>query len=656
MGMLVFDEAFDGWRQKADEDYGKQAFDEWWERDLRSFIRRDRNHPSIFLWSVGNETYGDIAPRLVQTCHEEDSTRLVTTSWSNNEDMDVFGGNGATENKGFIENFKALDKPFLGTEYPHNGWCRGLYHTLTYYRNGFPNWHDDPFETPNLTDKEIFQYACASRINGQYKKYQLRSSYDNIVVRQNVRQMLALMRDNAWFSGAFRWTGFDYYGECGPGSWPVRGGQSGALDFAGLRKDAFYLYQSEWTTDPMVHILPHWTHPMMKLGTKIPVMVYTTGDEVELFLNGQSLGKKVKGSAWQEMAPTWMVPYKTGKLLAVAYKKGMELAREEVCTASEPTQLKITAEESFLTGEKSDLHVITIAEQDKQGIMYPYGENRVHYFFDGKAEVFSAENGCYYDDETNYHAASRTCFFGLQRIFVRKQDPKAAVTLYAGAILGDKQLQLSDKISIDVKAMKLSGVALSADCQIYYTTDGSKPTTSSKVYVNSFPVTLGTTVRALVCKDSKELFSMQEKFAKEEGLYWGEPLVVEQKNTSLQMEAMKLINCDVKKDVDYSFIEATYIRPNKKNASCSFYKENDGKAYKTTLTVAYRYLAMKPFSLKLYNNGKLVSTKKMEPENERRVNRWWQLSMELPLEAGANQLKLEIESEQEVGFNWVIIN
>lgn len=346
MGILVFDEMFDGWKQKALHDYGAHSFAEHWEKDLRSFIRRDRNHPSVFLYSVGNETKGEVAKDLVRVCHEEDPTRLVTSGDANASDMDIHGVNGNSERVKFLETYKPDGRAFLGTENPHTWQVRGYYRTKTWYRDEYPNKNQDPMYIPNLTEKEIFGYDWTSPDKRRNPKQIFNSSYDNATVRVTARKIIEMLRDKDWFSGSYRWTGFDYLGEAGfvHGGWPFRAFMGGALDLAGFEKDLYYLYQSEWADIDMVHILPHWTHPKMELGTEIPVWVYTSGDEVELFLNGKSLGKKAKGSKWNEMQCEWMVPWTPGTIEAVAYRNGKEIARTQQRTSSEPVKLDISVE------------------------------------------------------------------------------------------------------------------------------------------------------------------------------------------------------------------------------------------------------------------------------------------------------------------------
>lgn len=536
VGMLVLDEAFDGWKRKATEDYGKQAFAEWWKRDLRDFIRRDRNHPSVIAYSLGNETRGPIAKDMVSVCHEEDSTRLVTSGHSSSEYMDILGVNGHSEKQQFIKNYKITDKPFVGTETPHTWQVRGYYRTKTWYRDGFPNKGADPFETPDLTSKEIFNYEWADPKSWANRKQHFNSSYDNGFVRINVRQNMAFLRDLPWYSGSFRWTGFDYLGEASyvHGGWPFRAFMGGVIDLAGFRKDHYYLYQSQWGNKPMVHILPHWTHPDMKKGEKIPVWVYTTGDAVELFFNGHSLGTKQKGSQWNQMQCEWLVPWKEGKLEAVAYSKGKAIARTTQTTADAPSMLQLKVEEACLTGKAEDLHILTIAQVDKKGVRYPYGENRVYWGLEGgkgkgkgkcegegKCEIFSAENGSPVDIETNYHAQSKNTFFGLLRLFIR-QSETTQQTLFVASILGDKRLKSDNHVAIDVQGIDLQGNAIDpSSCTITYTTDGRDPAIYGKKYTGAFMLQKEATVRALVVINHKIRLMMEERFGAKEGLYWG---------------------------------------------------------------------------------------------------------------------------------------
>ncbi len=649
VGMLVLDEAFDGWKKKAKEDYGKQAFATWWERDLRDFVRRDRNHPSVIAYSLGNETKGDIAKDLVRVCHEEDSTRLVTSGHSSSDYMDILGVNGNSEKKRFIENYKATDKAFVGTETPHTWQVRSYYRSKTWYRDGYPNKGQDPFETPDLTPHEIFTYEWADPKTWVNGKQHFNSSYDNAFVRINVRQNIAFLRDLPWYSGSFRWTGFDYIGEASyvHGGWPFRAFMGGVIDLAGFKKDHYYLYQSQWTNTPMVHILPHWSHPDMKKGEKIPVWVYTTGDTVELFLNGHSLGKKHNGQEWNHMQCEWLVPWTPGNLEAVAYLKGKEIARTSQTTADAPSMLKMKVEDAYLTGQSEDLHIMTIAQVDKKGTLYPYGENRVYWALDGKGEVYSAENGNPVDIETNYHAESKKTFFGLLRLFIR-QSEASQPRLYVGSILGDKRLKSDNHVSIDVQGIDLQGHAVTINsCSITYTTDGSDPGINGKKYTKPFELDKESTVRALVVINDTISLNMEERFGPKEGIYWGTNEKVA-KLFDIQAENCHLQGSTVSNKRP-DFQSSGYVVMEKNN-TIGFYQENDGAKQQSILN--FRYLPVKSgkISIELWNNDKKVGTKDITI-TPIQVGTWRQDKLLVELVSGANSILFVNKSDGKIAVD-----
>ena len=525
LGILVMDEVFDGWKQKAPYDYGHQAFPSCWERDLRTIIRRDRNHTSVFLYSVGNETSGSCARDLVRVCHEEDTTRLVTSGSAGTAAMDIVGMNGGSETPQFLATYQPGNRAFMATENPHTWQVRGYYRTRTWYRDGFDKSGKRTQLIPDLTAEEIFSYDWAAPGKKHNSKQVFNSSYDNATVRANSRRMIEAVRDNGWFSGSFRWTGFDYLGEAGyvHGGWPFRAFQSGALDLAGFPKDLYYLYQSEWTTRPFVHLFPHWTHPMMKEGTLIPIWAYTTGDEVELLFNGRSLGRRKKGKSWNQMQCEFLVPWHPGKLEAVAYREGREIARSQQVTAGVPSQITIETDSCELKADKKDVRILTIRQTDEAGVLYPYGENRVHVALHGPVQVLSFENGNPVDTETNYHATSRRCFFGLNRLFLQSTGGSLdqPVSVGLGVISGDKQLKLSNRVTLLYKEISLRGKRRKKTVHIHYTTDGSEPNADSPLYTGSFSVGAGTTVKAAVYEGKHLLMKMNERFGPGEGLYWG---------------------------------------------------------------------------------------------------------------------------------------
>ena len=647
MGLLVMDEIFDGWKRKADYDYGMQAFAQHWEKDLRTIIRRDRNHPSVFLYSIGNETRGPMASAMVQVCHEEDSTRQVTSGTAESSLMDIYGVNGHSEDKHFLESFIPKQRPFIATENPHTWQVRGFYRSQTWYRDGYKP--AKMMWIPNLTEQEIFTYDWTAPENKRNHKQIFNSSYDNATVRVTARHILEALRDKPWFSGSFRWTGFDYLGEAGyvHGGWPFRAFQSGALDLAGFPKDLYYLYQSEWTTRDMVHILPHWSHPMMELGTKIPVWVYTSGDEVELFLNGRSLGRQQKGMAWDKMQCEFMVPWTPGKIEAVAYRDGKEIARTAQITSDTPSRIGIEMENGHLKADGSDISILTFRQLDARGTLYPYGENRVHVVISGPARMLSFENGSPVDTECNFQARSRRCFFGLNRAFVQSTggDVNDPVSIMVCAICGDKKLKQSNLITINSEELSLRGKLPKRQLNIFYTTDGSIPTNKSLRYRKAFPIKAGTTVRSAIYDGDSLLVQMSERFGPNEGLYWGNFGDNTYGALGEQAEQMLLKACSVGHEGEGAFGGA-YVVPTPGQGKILWYQENDGGKTQGTLTIRYaQQTTSEKTIMALYHNDKLVENIVFENTGSSHSH-WKEKKVKVTIYPGANQFSLRSVSDE----------
>ncbi len=308
MGFLVMDEAFDEWkRNKTMYGYGR-FFDEWSERDLTDMILRDRNHPSIVLWSIGNEipeqdnadAY-DMAKRLVDICHKNDPTRPVTSACNSpaeaeksgfSKALDVFGVN---YNMPFYQTLRGKAK-LVASETASAVSTRGEYNLVQ--------------DNGTLTIKNQLKNQC--------------SSYDDSTAESTLRAI----KNSPWVAGQFVWTGFDYIGEPSPFPWPSVSSYFGIVDLCGFPKDRFYLYQSQWTDKPMVHLLPHWNWPGFE-GKEIPVRCYTNCESVELFLNGKSLGEK-RTRDTRDLHLEWMVPYAPGTLKAIARNNGNVMCTDEV--------------------------------------------------------------------------------------------------------------------------------------------------------------------------------------------------------------------------------------------------------------------------------------------------------------------------------------
>ena len=523
MGMMVLDELFEGERGKTAGDYGTRWFTEHWQEDTEYWIRRDRNHPCVVAWSIGNETGSDTDNTGISDyIHLFDTTRPTTGS-AIHYGVDIPGANGQSEPASFTQPVATL--PLIATEAPHTHAVRGVYRTQTWFR-GRTSETGSGNTIPHLTEKEIFQYDwSASAVAARTWP----SDYDNATSQVSVREHWTRTRDEGWRIGEFRWTGFDYLGEANYvlGGWPYRMFHSGAVDTALFEKDMYYLYQSMWSEEPMLHLLPSWTHPIMESGTEIPVWVYSNYEIVELFLNGRSLGRLDRGPVeerdWDSIQFDWLVPYEAGTLKAVAYdRNGNVLAEEEYKTASAPSAITLenTTGETF-PQDPSFVGQVTVTTTDKDGNFYPYGENRAYYYVSGPAYIKAADNGSPTDTESHVNY-NRNAFMGLNKVFVSPTQDAGDILFTAASILGEKRQLTSNLVSVDVQQLALRGNPAKDVFEIYYTTDGATPTKASEQYTGPFEVELGTTVKAAVYADgeSDPMFVMEEAFGENEGMYW----------------------------------------------------------------------------------------------------------------------------------------
>lgn len=440
MGLVVMDEAFDMWRiPKVPNGYSKY-FDQWSERDLRDMARRDRNHPSIILWSIGNEIPEQNSPdgwkeakRLTDFFHEEDPTRPTTSAMN--------------EWAGAIRNHFADYVDIKGFNYQPMH-----YEQIT---KEHPDWAVFGSETEScVSSRGVYHLPLAN-----YEKppsHQI-SSYDTVAPRwaycPDVEFTYQDKMPNIF--GAFVWTGFDYIGEPTPywdneagdtsRDWPARSSYFGFVDLAGFPKDRYYLYQSQWTTTPMVHILPHWNWPGHE-GQNIPVMAYSNGDEVELFLNGQSLGKKKRFSqefeipVGENVSPgrkfitkyrlVWQVPYEPGTLKAVAYSGGKQVAEQEVRTAGAPARIELSADRNTIHADGDDLSYVTARIEDKDGNLCPDADNLVHFSVTGAGEIAGVDNGNAASTEP-FHADHRNAFSGLALLLLRSHSEPGTIHVIA---------------------------------------------------------------------------------------------------------------------------------------------------------------------------------------------------------------------------------
>jgi beta-galactosidase len=645
IGMLVMDEIFDGWMRKAKHDYGAHYFKDWWKKDLTAWIKRDRNHPSIVIYSVGNETRGKIGKDLVETCNLLDSTRPVTSGHSGSEYMNVLGVNGGSEKQGYLENLEEHQKGkvFIGTENTHTWQVRGYYRTQTWYRDGYPN-RGQTYQIPDLTEKEVFTHDWVDALDRKNRKQIFNSSYDNATVRVSSRLNIEQLRDIPAYAGSFRWTGYDYIGEAGyvHGGWPFKAFMGGAIDLANFEKDLFYLYQSQWTEKPMVHVLPHWTHPKVPLDTEIPVWVYSNCDEIELFFNSTSLGKVKPGKVWNKMQCQWMVKWQPGTLKAVGYKNGKAVSEEIIKTAARPSKIKLSIDGEPLANLKNDIVQVRISTSDSLNVFYPYGENRTYFNVFGAGKIKALGNGSPVDVEQHVGPNHRKAFYGLTRAFIESTDNTGGINLLASSILGEKKQITSNKVSIDTQIINLRGEAIQPKIEIFYTTNGNEPTTKSKKYSNSFEIAPITTVKALIVVDGKETQVLEEHFGNGEGFTWNKNT---ENNADIgeQAEDATLFKAKIMSS-GANFHGKGYVSMDKvKGASVSWYQENDGDSGDANLYIRYsvKIKEAKGVFVKIIVNGKEVKGKLLLPNSGNWSKSWSMIKLPIKIARGANTIKLE---------------
>lgn len=456
LGFLVMDEAFDCWtRTKRGGDYSS-LYKEWHEKDLEMLVKRDRNHPCVILWSTGNECEEQYSPELgivrhlTETVHRFDTTRPATfgASWPAKSAM----------------NGTELQVDVHGMNYAPGGY-------------GGPNFYVDFLAKPGHERLAGYSSESASTIStrGEYffpaepsTPWQV-SSYD---LRQpgwgSLPDQEFAAQDRApGMCGEFVWTGFDYLGEPTPYNSdatnllnihgdaqklaemkaeleriqksrpPSRSSYFGIVDLAGFPKDRYWLYQARWRPDlPMAHILPHWNWPGRE-GKTTPVFVYTSGDEAELFLNGESQGRRKKGPLeyrlrWNE------VKYQPGELKAVAYKNGQEWAVDSVRTAGAPSKLLLVPDRTEIQADGQDLSFVTLRVADDDGLTVPRSNPLVAFSVEGPGEIIATDNGdptCF----TPFQASERKAFNGLALAIVRtrKGQPGTIVVRARGEGLAD---------------------------------------------------------------------------------------------------------------------------------------------------------------------------------------------------------------------------
>jgi beta-galactosidase len=438
MGIVVMDEGFDCWKRgKKKNDY-HLLFDDWHEKDFRALIRRDRNHPSVILWSIGNEVGEQrfpegqkVAEALTRIAHEEDAPRPATAGCNI---LDA-GYNG------FQKTVDAFGYNYKPTEY-------GKFHE----RNPAIFLYGSETASCVSSRGEYFFPVSSDKLQGR-ADFQV-SSYDLYAPpwAQPPDWDFEGQDKFTFVGGEFVWTGFDYLGEPTPFNAdttnllnfsdpaaqermakelkelgkikvPSRSSYFGIIDLAGFKKDRFYIYQARWRPElPMAHILPHWNWPD-RVGQTTPVHVYTSGDEAELFLNGKSLGRK-KRELLQYRLRWDEVVYEPGELKVVAYKGGEQWAEDVVKTTGPAAKLLLKADRATIKADGQDLSFITVTVADKDGLPVPRAKQRLRFEISGPAEIIATDNGDAINHEP-FQAKERNAYNGLCLVIIRTKPGKA---------------------------------------------------------------------------------------------------------------------------------------------------------------------------------------------------------------------------------------
>lgn len=467
MGFIVMDEALDMWsRPKTKYDYSRY-FKEWHERDLTDLVMRDRNHPSIFMWSIGNEVreqwtheHSDIlsledanmplnlmkdASSLAQEGEPLSTNSLITRrlcgivksldsrpiTTGNDEphpsnhlfragSLDIIGYNYHVEWFDSVPGWFP-DKPFIATESASALMTRGYYEQPSDSIMPRPIRWDIPYRNPS--------YSC--------------SSYDNVHAPwgSTHEKNWHMVKERDYVCGTFIWTGFDYIGEPTPYTFPARSSYFGIIDLAGFPKDIYYMYKSEWSNDTVLHLFPHWNH---STGATIDMCCYyNNADEVELWINGKSQGARKKENG--KFHAMWRVTYEPGEVKVTSRHNGREVLSQTICTAGEPAHIRLTPDRHIIKADGTDLSFVTVEIVDKEGNLCPEAQNLVTFDLTGNAFIAGVDNGSPFSME-RFKAHHRKAFYGKCLVVVQNNGKSGDATLRASSIgLPDVEVRIESR-------------------------------------------------------------------------------------------------------------------------------------------------------------------------------------------------------------------
>jgi len=408
LGLVVMDESFDCWEWgKNTNDYGKY-FDTWAQQDVQDWIRRDRNHPSVVMWSIGNEIPQQtdasgltIAQNLIKWVHSDDTTRPITQALNNQSllgpVLDIVGYNYASGGTYDNDHKNNPNWVIMGSETSSAVRSRGIYYLPT---------NQNFLSAPDM--------QC--------------SNYDNSVVSwgHSAEDSWDFDKTRSFVVGQFIWTGFDYIGEPTPYGWPAKSSYFGIVDMCGFPKDIYYFYQSQWTSKPMVHLLPHWNWTS---GNTIPVWAYSNCDSVKLIVNGTVISKK-KVSTVKPYHLEWKIPFVAGTIKAFAYKNGVVVAMDSIMTAGIASKIDLKTDRDSIQANGMDQAFIETDIRDANGTLVPDAAHQVNYTVSGPGKIVGVDNGNPISIES-FKGLTRQAFSGKCLAIVQSTGAEGLITVTA---------------------------------------------------------------------------------------------------------------------------------------------------------------------------------------------------------------------------------
>ncbi len=468
MGFIVMDESFDMWRRRKTKNDYARFFDKWHERDLVDLVLRDRNHPSILMWSIGNEVLeqwssaeadtltleqanlilnaghdaatlakeGELSVNSLLTRHlaeivrKYDTTRPITAGCNEPNPNNHLFKSGAIDVIGFNYHHEWIkdvpknfpNKPFIMTESVSALQTRGYYMMPSDKIYIAPDRWDRSFTDPSL--------MC--------------SAYDNMHApwSSTHEETWDVVKHTPYCGGQFIWTGWDYIGEPTPYGFPARSSYFGIIDLAGFEKDAYYMYKSEWTDSDVLHLFPHWN---WLPGQEIDMWCYyNNADEVELFINNKSQGVRKKADSHQYHV-MWRVNFEPGEVKVVARKNGEVIRSKAIHTAGAPHHIRITSDRKQLVADGRSMAFVTVEVVDKDGNLCPRAENQIFFDVDGPATIAGVDNGNQTSLE-RFKDNKRKAFFGKCLVVIQSGEQEGPIRLTAkGYDLKEATIQINNR-------------------------------------------------------------------------------------------------------------------------------------------------------------------------------------------------------------------